>query len=183
MRVSKKPVAAKCGSSLTSCWSRACSVSRRRRAQRSAEALHPPDRVLAEAALGHDVHLAFGPIFGPEGSLFERASAFRAADGRALADAGARVVLATNCNPGSAPCLSVPMAIALGVRHCGLTPEEAIVATTLHAAAALGFDDRGFIAPGARADLVLLRHTDERLLAYEFGGNPVDAVIVGGRVA
>ena len=106
----------------------------------------------------------------------------RYADGRALVDAGAHIVIATNCNPGSAPTSSMPMAIALAVRKCGLSPAEAICACTANAAALLGLDDRGFIAPGARADLVLLRHTDERALAYEFGGNPVDVVVCGGQV-
>jgi len=106
----------------------------------------------------------------------------RYANGRALVDAGARVVLATNCNPGSAPTSSMPMAVALGVRHCGLSPAEAITSCTRNAAALLGFTDRGVITPGMRADLVLLRHTDERLLAYEFGGNPVDTVLAAGRV-
>jgi len=104
----------------------------------------------------------------------------RYADGRALIDAGAMVAIATNCNPGSAPTSSMPMAIALAVRKCGLTPTQAICAATLNGAALLGFRDRGYIAPGARADLVLLRHTDERELAHEFGGNPVDVVVCGG---
>lgn len=100
-----------------------------------------------------------------------------------IVEAGGAVALATNCNPGSAPTHSMPLVIALAVRFCGLTPAEAIVAATINGAAALGLKDRGTIAPGQRADLVLLRHKDERLLAYEFGGNPVDVVICGGRVA
>lgn len=106
----------------------------------------------------------------------------RFARARRFVDAGGALALATNCNPGSAPSASMPLAIALAVRHCGLTPSEAINACTVNAAAVLGFPDRGFIAPGARGDLILLRHTDERALAYELGGNPVDCVIAGGRV-
>lgn len=108
----------------------------------------------------------------------------RYADGRAYLDAAERhdLAIATNCNPGSAPCSSVPMAIALAVRHCGLSPREAIIAATRNAAEVLGLTDRGFIRAGARADLVLLRHDDERLLAYEFGGSPVDLVICEGQV-
>lgn len=106
----------------------------------------------------------------------------RYADGRALVDAGGgeRLVLATNLNPGSAPCASMPMAVALAVRMNRLSPQEVIAACTRNAAALLGFSDRGVIAPGKRADLILLRHTDERMLAYEFGGSPVDVVICGG---
>lgn len=95
-------------------------------------------------------------------------------------DQGGAVALATNCNPGSAPVHSMPFAIALAVRHCGLTPAEAIAAATVNAAAVLGLKDRGRIEPGLRADLILLHHKDERLLAYEVGGNPVDRVICNG---
>jgi imidazolonepropionase len=93
---------------------------------------------------------------------------------------GGAVALATNCNPGSSPTHSMPLAIALAVRFCGLTPAEAIVAATANAAAVLGLADRGTIEPGKRADLILLRHRDERALAHELGGNPVDLVICGG---
>jgi imidazolonepropionase len=106
----------------------------------------------------------------------------RYANGRAFIDAGGALVIATNCNPGSAPTNSMPMAVALAARFNGLTPAEAITACTANAAALLGFDDRGYIAPGARADLVLLRHTDERALAFEFGGNPVEVVVCGGAI-
>jgi len=106
----------------------------------------------------------------------------RYADARALVDAGGALAIATNCNPGSSPCSNMPMAIAVGVRRCGLTPAEAIGACTINAGAVLGLSDRGTVAPGQRADLVLLRHRDERELAHEFGGNPIDTVIVGGRI-
>ena len=99
-----------------------------------------------------------------------------------FADAGGALALATNCNPGTSPTHSMPFAIALAVRFCGLSPAEAIVAATVNAAAVLGLADRGTIEPGQRADLILLRHKDERQLAYELGGNPVDQVICGGVV-
>ena len=97
-------------------------------------------------------------------------------------DAGGAVALATNCNPGTAPTHSMPFAIALAVRFCGLSPAEAIAAATVNAAAVLGLSDRGTIEPGQRADLILLHHKDERQLAYELGGNPVERVICGGTV-
>jgi imidazolonepropionase len=106
----------------------------------------------------------------------------RYASGRGFIDAGGALAIATNCNPGSAPTNSMPMAVALAARFNGVTPSEAITACTANAAALLGFSDRGFIAPGARADLVLLRHTDERALAFEFGGNPVEVVVCGGAI-
>jgi imidazolonepropionase len=105
----------------------------------------------------------------------------RYANARAFVDAGGKLVLASNCNPGSAPSSSMPFVHALAVRKLRLTALEAIAATTSSAARLLGLCDRGVIAPGLRADLVLLRHRDERLLSFELGGNPVDQVIVQGR--
>ncbi|MCA9293721.1 MAG: imidazolonepropionase [Phycisphaerales bacterium] len=111
----------------------------------------------------------------------------RYANGRALLDAGAKLVVATNCNPGSAPSSSMPLAIALAVRHCGLTPVEALRACTANAADLLRIQDpmfpiAGVIAPQTPADLILLRHTDERELAHTLGGNPVDLVIANGQI-
>jgi imidazolonepropionase len=76
----------------------------------------------------------------------------------------------------------MPMAIALAVRHCGISPAEAIIASTANPASLLGVPDRGTIAPGQRADLILLKHSDERALAYEFGDDPVDQVVLAGKV-
>lgn len=97
-----------------------------------------------------------------------------------IVDQGGAVALGSDCNPGSSPTHSMPLVIALAVRFCGLSPAEAITAATINAAAVLGLRDRGMIAPEQRADLVLLRHKDERALAYEMGGNPVDLVLCGG---
>jgi len=105
----------------------------------------------------------------------------RYADGRSFIDAGGTLVIATNANPGSAPCFSMPMAIMLAVRNLGITAAEAITACTTNAANLLRFADIGTIKPGNRADLILLRHTDERQLGYEFGGSHVDLVICNGQ--
>lgn len=105
----------------------------------------------------------------------------RYANARAFVDAGGQLVLASNCNPGSAPSSSMPFVHALSVRKLGLSALEAVAATTSTAARLLGLADRGALTPGSRADLVLLRHRDPRLLGYEIGGNPVDRVIVAGR--
>lgn len=99
----------------------------------------------------------------------------------ALVDNGGLLALASNYNPETAPVYSMPFVIALAVRACGLTPAEAISACTVNAAALLRLTDRGTIETGQRADLILLRHRDERALAYEIGGDPVDVVIVNGR--
>lgn len=104
------------------------------------------------------------------------------ANARRLIDAGAAVALATNSNPGSSPTESMPLALAMAVRGCGMTPGEAIVAATLNAACVLGLADRGQIVPSQRADLVLLSETDERSLAHQLGGSPVSHVFAGGRL-
>jgi imidazolonepropionase len=106
----------------------------------------------------------------------------RYARGREFVELGGALALASNCNPGTAPTHSIPFAIALAVRHCGLSPAEAIVACTANAATLLGLPDRGTIEVGKRADLNLLRFRDERLLAYEIGGNPVDLTVCGGEI-
>lgn len=105
----------------------------------------------------------------------------RYAHARRFVDKGGRLALATNFNPGSAPCPSMPMAIALAVRHCGLSVAEAIHCTTVNPAYLIGLPERGQLIPGYRADLIMLRHTDERMLAYEFGADPVEAVMVAGK--
>lgn len=99
----------------------------------------------------------------------------------AFVDSGGLLALASNYNPHTAPTFSMPLVIALAVRYCGLTPAEAITACTVNAAAVLGLNDRGTIEQGQRADLILLRHRDERMLAYELGGNPVEVVISAGQ--
>ena len=80
-----------------------------------------------------------------------------------------RVCIATNLNPGSAPCWSMHMVIALAVQHCGLSVQQAIAAATVNPARLLGLTDRGEIAPGKRADLVMLDTTDVRALAFTSG--------------
>ncbi|MCW5769199.1 MAG: imidazolonepropionase [Phycisphaeraceae bacterium] len=106
----------------------------------------------------------------------------RYAPARRFVEMGGAIAIATNCNPGSAPSSSMPLVIALAVRHLGLSVIEAIAAATVNPAAMLGLEDRGTIESGKRADLILLRHTDERALAYEIGGNPVDVTVIAGEV-
>lgn len=106
----------------------------------------------------------------------------RYAPARALVDHGGRIALATNANPGSAPCLSMPTAIAMGVRGCGLTPAEALIGATRGGASVLGIQGAGKLEVGSRAELVMLRHSDERELAYTFGGRPVLGTVCGKRI-
>lgn len=102
---------------------------------------------------------------------------------RALVDAGAAIALATDFNPGSAYCESLPVVCTIACTQLRLTPEEALAACTVNAASVLGLDDRGRIAPGLRADLVLLGAPDWRHLAYHFAGDVVRTVVQAGRVA
>jgi imidazolonepropionase len=102
-------------------------------------------------------------------------------DARRLLDAGVRVALATDCNPGSCFTSSMPLCIALAVREMGLTPAEAVRAATATGAAALDRDDVGVLAPGRRADLVLLDAPSHVHLAYRPGVPLVTATWVGGR--
>lgn len=102
-------------------------------------------------------------------------------DARRLLDAGVRVALASDCNPGSSFTSSMAFCIALAVREMGLTAAEAVHAATAVGAAALDRDDVGRLTVGARADLVVLDAPSHVHLAYRPGVPLVQAVWVGGR--
>ena len=104
--------------------------------------------------------------------------------GRALADAGAIVALATDFNPGSAFCESLPLVCSLAATQLRLSPAEALAACTVNAAHVVGRAGRlGRLAPGYAADAVLLDAPDWRYLAYHLGGDLVASVVVAGAVA
>ncbi len=105
------------------------------------------------------------------------------ADAQAWIAAGAAVALATDFNPGSAPCYSLPFVMALACRHFGMTPAQAINACTINAACALGMGERvGSLEVGKEADLLLLDLADYRLLPYWLGVNPVSMVVKHGHI-
>ncbi len=101
-------------------------------------------------------------------------------DARALLDAGAIVALATNCNPGSSYTTSMAFCIALAVREMGMTAAEALWAATLGGAKALKRPDIGHLAPGARADAVILDAPSYTHLVYRPGVPLVWETVVGG---
>jgi imidazolonepropionase len=103
---------------------------------------------------------------------------------RALADSGAAIALATDFNPGSAFCESLPLVCSLACTQLHLSPSEALAACTVNGAHVLGRADRkGRIAPGFDADLLLLDVPDWRYLAYHLGGDLGIEPIVAGRRA
>jgi imidazolonepropionase len=135
---------------------------------------------LEASASEHLDHLARSETFG----VMLPASSFHLggidANGRAFLDAGGRLAIATNFNPGSAPTPSVPMAMALAVRRLGLRPEEALRAATRTPAELLGLPDRGVLEVGRRADMLLLSCDDPAEVCHTFGANLVEAVWLAG---
>jgi imidazolonepropionase len=102
---------------------------------------------------------------------------------RQLLDSGAAVALATDFNPGSAFCESLPLVCSLACTQLRMSPEEALAACTVNAAHVLGRSGAvGRLAPGYRANVVLLETADWRHLAYHLGGDLVKVVVRDGEV-
>jgi imidazolonepropionase len=103
------------------------------------------------------------------------------ADASSFRDAGVRMALATDCNPGTSPTVNLPLMAQMGVLGCNMTIEEAILGITTHAATALGLqDDRGMLRAGMRADLALLRCRDSREIVYRLGASLCSGLIKDG---
>ncbi|HTL13661.1 MAG TPA: imidazolonepropionase [Thermomonas sp.] len=97
---------------------------------------------------------------------------------------GVPMAVATDCNPGTSPLLSLRQAMQLACTHFRLTPEEALRGATVNAAKALGLADRGVLRAGLRADFVLWDADRPAELCYWLGGRLARAVHAGGaRVA
>ncbi len=104
------------------------------------------------------------------------------ADARKMIDNNCAIALSTDFNPGSAPCPSLPNAMAIACRYQKMLPSEALNAVTINAAFAVGMGDKiGSIEVGKRADILILDAKDYRAPAYEFGGNCVKTVIKNGK--
>jgi imidazolonepropionase len=104
-------------------------------------------------------------------------------DARRMIDAGVPIAIATNTNPGSSNTTSMSFCIALAVREMGMSIDEALAAATQGGAMALRRDDLGRLAPGARADAVMLDAPSYIDLVYRPGVPLIGACFVAGREA
>jgi len=101
----------------------------------------------------------------------------------AILEAGGILALASDLNPGTAWCESMQFVIALACRYLGLTPAQAIAASTINAATAIGrHGEIGSLTPGKQADVIILSVPDYRHLGYRFGTNLVTRVIKKGEL-
>jgi imidazolonepropionase len=100
----------------------------------------------------------------------------------ALREAKVPMAVATDLNPGSSPMASLTLAMNMACTLFRLTPEEALMGTTAHAARALGLPDRGRIAPGLRADLCIWDADHPAELSYRIGATALHHRIFGGRI-
>jgi imidazolonepropionase len=115
----------------------------------------------------------------PTSTLFLRGAP---PDARALISSGAAIAIATDCNPGTSPVVSMPEAIAVACSLYRLSPLEALAAATANPAWALGLEaTHGTLSPGKRADLLVLEGDAFRQVPYRPGHNPVRHAYVGGR--
>ncbi len=132
--------------------------------------LHPDDIEPLAAAQCAAVLLPAAEFMGAE----------HRAPGRALLDAGALVVLATDANPGTAPVVSMPLVLGLGARLYEMSVRETLAAATLNAAWTLGLERTlGSIEVGKRADLLLVDGPVSRI-AYRLGRDPVAIALIAG---
>jgi imidazolonepropionase len=105
------------------------------------------------------------------------------ANARALIDANGILALATDINPGSAPSPSMPITMSIATRYQKLLPAEALNASTINAAFAIGMGASvGSIETGKYADMLILDTHDYRDMIYQIGGNLVETVILGGEI-
>ncbi len=130
------------------------------------------DGVAAMAASGAVAGILPGAFYTLRETQKPPIEAFRAAK--------VPMMLASDCNPGSAPMTSLPLAMNMACTLFRMTPEEALLGTTAHAARALGMEDRGFIAPGALADLCLWDAVHPAEMSYRIGGPTLRARVFDG---
>jgi imidazolonepropionase len=121
------------------------------------------------------------PVLLPGADFFIRAAKY--ADARAMIAAGLPVAIATDFNPGTCMTESLPMIMTLACLQLRMTPAEALVAATLHAAHALALGNRiGSLEVGKQADAVIWDAESVEEIPYHFAVNSVQQVIKSGRV-
>jgi len=99
----------------------------------------------------------------------------------AFRHAGVPIAIATDCNPGTSPLLSLRLAMSMACTLFRLTPEESLRGATVNAARALGLADRGTLEKGQRADFVVWNIERPADLCYWIGGSLAQRVVAGGR--
>lgn len=96
--------------------------------------------------------------------------------------AGVNMAVGTDLNPGTSPCVDLPLAAALAVRDAGMHPHEAILGITRYAAQAAGLPRAGTLRAGQLADVAIFPFTDARTLVYALGSPPAWQVYLGGQL-
>jgi imidazolonepropionase len=141
---------------------------------RSAEHLEhtSEDGVRAMAARGTVATLLPGAYYALRETKLPPIEAFRAH--------GVPIAIATDCNPGTSPLLSLRLAMSMACTLFRLTPEESLRGATAHAARALGLDNRGMLAAGKRGDFVVWNIERPADLCYWIGGALARRVVAGG---
>lgn len=117
-------------------------------------------------------------VLVPVASLYSRSQ--RWSHAATLRNAGVTLAIATDCNPGTSWCESMPYAVQLACLGMGLDVDEALRAATLGGAAALRRTDRGHLGVGARGDLLVLASDHEVDLVAHLGAPAVTTTVVGG---
>ena len=101
----------------------------------------------------------------------------------ALREAGVPMAVSTDSNPGTSPCLSLPVMMNMGCVLFRLTPVEALAGATRNAAAALGLQmESGTLACGKLADFAVWAIGSPAVLSYQLGGNPLRSLVKRGQV-
>jgi imidazolonepropionase len=144
---------------------------------RSADHLNHVSKEGVRALGGADTAAVLLPV----STMFLRVQPPPVAD---LLSAGAIVALATDFNPGTSPCLSMPEVLAVAASLYRLPPLPAIGAATINSAWVLGLHHRvGSLEPGKRADFVVLDSPDPAMIPYRPGHNPVAETWIAGEEA
>ncbi len=101
-----------------------------------------------------------------------------------LGRAGVPVALGSDHNPGTCGTTSMPLVIALAVAELGMPVAAALVAATSGSARSLRLGaDRGTVAPGMRADLVVWDAPHEGAFAWSYGLEPRRVLLAGAPVS